>query len=865
MTRDGMTPVAKLRGSHKKARETHSLPILERPARETPYQDYTRIRKMIQAKADLKGGLTSSDLFVDASFPPDRSSLTYVYSGDDKYEHTLFRRPKETRETPMLTGVGGICDEPFPWQMWKQRGWFHGALVVVSLSARALERLIPGYRNNEQNFDANYSGCFHFHLWRFGEWVDIVVDDYLPMLDAFPLFCKPLGTAGEMWGPLVEKAYAKCKRTFQAIEYGFTLDVLTDLTGAVCEFFTPDIDPPSNLFHILYKSGSCRSLMACWRNNKRLTPAGFNWTDDSGGADRERYLHIITAVTKFSVSGGRMEPMVRLKCPFAAEPKWQGRFSDGDTASWQNVNSEFMSRLQPHTKKDSDEYWMTYGDFRCNFGGLFIISSPEPFRLDGFNIQRTYRTYSDAGLHHAEPWVEGSYRNRSRRFTSPHDNLAREAMKRRTNSDSECHSYGTSDASSAPCSPTKINHRKAEYADAAMRRRMFVAKERDYRAQMASDTERQHKAEEKSLSPTRQQNRETQDDNTSDSKNFSSSCLPSPRRRKSAGEKLKEAPRSSDSSPNIKGSNVLRKTPKSNFMKKHSLDTTLHGISLSSQHFSSMESSSVVSENDSGVWATPVSPEPSSVASSSSCANTTDDTQSSAPVFTLHPTTPPTESSITDNNPTSPDAKSTTDDSRRLQGAGSRPGTNQVTSSNSLNSLTQSSFLATRADYFRSDGKWKVILEHKDVWRRDTPSADRTRMDIHSKTHRVYFLVTRHELKDPLVPPTLQDKRHVLISLIQDYRHGAGTANSLLVPIGFCLYRTKHCERDEKRHISKLHLVGQIDGEPDRREVTARFDLDPGGYFLVPYYHAEQHQGEFLLRVLSESDLGQVKAGCKIS
>ncbi|GFR83446.1 calpain-3-like [Elysia marginata] len=71
----------------------------------------------------------------------------------------------------------------------------------------------------------------------------------------------------------------RCKRTFQGIEHGFTLDALTDLTGAICEFFTPDLDPPPNLFHILYKSSQCRSFMACWRNNKRLTPAAFNSPD----------------------------------------------------------------------------------------------------------------------------------------------------------------------------------------------------------------------------------------------------------------------------------------------------------------------------------------------------------------------------------------------------------------------------------------------------------------------------------------------------------------------------------------------------------------------------------------------------------
>ncbi|CAL1546101.1 unnamed protein product [Lymnaea stagnalis] len=691
---------------------------------------FSRIKRMVLAKADLKGELTTSDLFVDASFPPDRSSLTYVYSGDDKYERTVFRRPKEIREDPKLTGLGGICDEPFPWQLWKQRGWFHAALVVVSLSVRALERLIPGFRNNEQNFDADYIGCFHFHMWRFGEWVDIVVDDNLPMLDGFPLFSKPLGSAGEMWGPLVEKAYAKCKRTFQAIEYGFTLDVLTDLTGAVCEFFIPDIDPPSNLFHILYKSATCRSLMACWRNNKRLTPAGFNWTDDSGvSSDKERYLHIITAVTKF------------------------------------------MARLQPHSKKDVDEYWMTYGDFRCNFGGLFVISSPEPFHLDGFNIQRTYRTYSDAGLHHAEPWCETGYRSRARRFTSPNNSFVRDMVKRRTNSDSECHSHVYGDPVSAPCSPSRTETRRGEHADAAMRRRLFVAKERDSRAQCSVEGRPcgspRHQLASQQLGQDQQSHI---DDSSTSNKHFSTSCLPSPRRRKSTGEKLKDSPRGADGSPTAKGSHALKKTPKTNFMKKHSLDTTLHGLSLSSSHqYASTDigaASVSSSDQDSSVWASPVSPE-ASVSGVSSPQSITDSCHTLTNVA----------------------LRMAAEDGRRPRSAPNPSGITRELLSGSLSSLTQSSFLATRGDFFRSDGKWKVILEHRDVWKRDTPSADRTRLDIHSKTHRVYFLVTRHELKDPLVPPTLQDKRHVLISLIQDYRHGPCTANSLLVPIGFCLYR----------------------------------------------------------------------------
>ena len=35
-----------------------------------------------------------SSLFVDDEFPADKSSLTFVYSGEDKYDHMVFRRPK---------------------------------------------------------------------------------------------------------------------------------------------------------------------------------------------------------------------------------------------------------------------------------------------------------------------------------------------------------------------------------------------------------------------------------------------------------------------------------------------------------------------------------------------------------------------------------------------------------------------------------------------------------------------------------------------------------------------------------------------------------------------------------------------------
>ena len=67
----------------------------------------------------------------------------------------------------------------------------------------------------------------------------------------------------------------RCKKTYEANEIGCSLDALTDLTGDICEFYNPDTNPDENLFHVLYKSCVNRSLIVCWRNDKRLTPTGF--------------------------------------------------------------------------------------------------------------------------------------------------------------------------------------------------------------------------------------------------------------------------------------------------------------------------------------------------------------------------------------------------------------------------------------------------------------------------------------------------------------------------------------------------------------------------------------------------------------
>lgn len=63
-----------------------------------------------------------------------------------------------------------------------------------------------------------------------GHWIDIVVDDWIPVKGDEPVFSKANGH--ELWVILLEKAWAKLHGCYQRIESGLAYQALRDLTGA---------------------------------------------------------------------------------------------------------------------------------------------------------------------------------------------------------------------------------------------------------------------------------------------------------------------------------------------------------------------------------------------------------------------------------------------------------------------------------------------------------------------------------------------------------------------------------------------------------------------------------------------------------
>ncbi|XP_062520154.1 calpain-B-like [Corticium candelabrum] len=316
-------------------------------------QDFYKLRRQCLAKGTL---------FEDPAFPAVRKSIFYSEGPKQKLE---WKRPGEICKDPKMfvegasrfdvtQGMLGDC-------------WFVAVLSSLAQHPHLLAQVVP----DDNSFSENYAGIIHFRLWRFGEWVDIVIDDRLPTYHNRLIFIHS-AEGNEFWSALLEKAYAKLHGSYEALKGGKAGEAMEDFTGGVTETFELK-EPPKKLFRIMLKAFERSSMMSC----SIAAPSTKEMESKLDNGLIKGHAYTVTGVANVTVSKIGQVQLVRIRNPWGNEHEWNGDWSDR-SPQWNLISSEEKKRLGI-TFDDDGESWMSYNDFVKNFTNLEICSlSLEP-------------------------------------------------------------------------------------------------------------------------------------------------------------------------------------------------------------------------------------------------------------------------------------------------------------------------------------------------------------------------------------------------------------------------------------------------------------------------------------------------------
>nr|XP_057935599.1 calpain-5-like isoform X2 [Doryrhamphus excisus] len=351
--------------------------------------------------------LQKGHLFKDPRFPASDKSLFYK---ENRIGEVAWKRPQDLCDNPRLF-VDGISAHDLN-QGKLGNCWFVAACSSLASQESLWQKVIPDHKNQVWH-TISYAGIFHFRFWRFGTWVDVVIDDRLPTMNGKLIYCHS-NDASEFWSALVEKAYAKLCGCYEALDGGNTADALTDFTGGVSEMIDlaenpakADVEKRKELFERVLKVHGRGGLISC---SIKVTNSS-NMEAKLPNGLVKGHAYAVTDVRKVKLGRGLMAKfksdkvnMVRIRNPWG-QSEWTGAWSDSSD-EWKQVSKSERDAMGV-VVQDDGEFWMNFDDMITNFTDLIMC------RLINTSHVSIYKTWVEVLVHGAWRRHSNPMRNRA--------------------------------------------------------------------------------------------------------------------------------------------------------------------------------------------------------------------------------------------------------------------------------------------------------------------------------------------------------------------------------------------------------------------------------------------------------------------
>lgn len=306
--------------------------------------------QMLVSKLNREG-----KLWEDEDFPANDTSIQM-----DKLRGQIqWKRPKE-----IIGDAEYFVDGPSRFDIEQgQLGdcWLLAVVSTISSYPALYDHVLP----KEQKINSpQYCGVFRARFWRFGQWVEVLVDDRLPVMSGTnQLVFMHSNQTNEFWSALLEKAYAKLCGCYNHLSGGTQAEAMEDLTGGVCQTLniTPDKRKPDLAQEMMRFSKHC-CLMGCSIESAVI---------------EARLAQGLIAGHAYSVTGvatvgyrGMQQVLVRCRNPWGGSYEWTGPWAD-NSSEWNLVSDADKRRIHLEFRADG-EFWMAFEDFVSRFTQLEV-------------------------------------------------------------------------------------------------------------------------------------------------------------------------------------------------------------------------------------------------------------------------------------------------------------------------------------------------------------------------------------------------------------------------------------------------------------------------------------------------------------